>query len=343
MAGSLKRRHEESTCAVDPLSETQLRKEDVATSFNASYLADEDRVNSPNNIMEAHRMFAPPMRESKRTLSFSKQHDKHHHHDEDAEKRVTIWNWREQRKLSGNSAPFKKNLQEYIRKHPDWEEYVGQDKDTVTGKKLSPKKMLPPAPRDPNHPYYQMQSQTSQNASAPSTVAAAAAAVPAPAHTQMSYGTRSSQSRCRDAVPPPSTHSMAICKPSPSILPELLQHIPIVLESPTAVAMRRSIEMTARRKAMQQVVEDRLTDGEKLAEAKVADEERDAKAAEAAAWSAATEAVAKERAEKQAARLKAAEQSRESRRRVHAEEQGQVAGLAMERILASKKRRMMAA
>jgi len=28
--------------------------------------------------------------------------------DDNGEKRVTIWNWREKRKLSGNSAPFKK-------------------------------------------------------------------------------------------------------------------------------------------------------------------------------------------------------------------------------------------
>merc|ERR1719238_650871 len=60
--------------------------------------------------------------------------------DEHAEKRVTIWNWREQRKLSGNSAPFKKNLQEYLRKHPDWEEYVGQDKDENGKKNFQPKK-----------------------------------------------------------------------------------------------------------------------------------------------------------------------------------------------------------
>merc|ERR1711939_699457 len=60
--------------------------------------------------------------------------------DDMAEKRVTIWNWREQRKLSGNSAPFKKNLQEYLRKHPDWEEYVGQDKDENGKKSFAPKK-----------------------------------------------------------------------------------------------------------------------------------------------------------------------------------------------------------
>jgi len=42
--------------------------------------------------------------------------------------RVTIWNWREGRKLSGNSAPFRRNLANYFKKHPDWEEYVGQDK-----------------------------------------------------------------------------------------------------------------------------------------------------------------------------------------------------------------------
>lgn len=36
----------------------------------------------------------------------------------DPEQRVTIWNRVEQRKLSGNSAPFRKNLGDYIRKHP---------------------------------------------------------------------------------------------------------------------------------------------------------------------------------------------------------------------------------
>merc|ERR1712164_114708 len=69
-----------------------------------------------------------------------KSHSVDYNNDEMAEKRVTIWNWREQRKLSGNSAPFKKNLQEYLRKHPDWEEYVGQDKDENGKKSFAPKK-----------------------------------------------------------------------------------------------------------------------------------------------------------------------------------------------------------
>merc|ERR1711907_622290 len=66
-----------------------------------------------------------------------------------AEKRVTIWNKRDKRKLSGNSAPFRKNLAEYCRKHPDWEEYCGQDKDDyvpgVSKPQLTPRASASPA------------------------------------------------------------------------------------------------------------------------------------------------------------------------------------------------------
>jgi len=41
--------------------------------------------------------------------------------------RVTIWNPTERRKLSGNAAPFRRNLQEYLSLHPEWELYVSQD------------------------------------------------------------------------------------------------------------------------------------------------------------------------------------------------------------------------
>jgi hypothetical protein len=145
MTGSLKRPREDvfgdvSFIDITPddaymTSETDMS--DNSSSYSFMPMGDEDntRVESPKTVLDAPCAFAA------RTPPVTPKNDKStpQHDDDNAEKRVTIWNWREKRKLSGNSAPFKKNLHEYLRKHPDWEEYRGQDKD-MNGKKLTPKK-----------------------------------------------------------------------------------------------------------------------------------------------------------------------------------------------------------
>jgi len=45
-----------------------------------------------------------------------------------SEPRIIIWNRTERRKISGNASPLKKNIVEYLKRHPDWEVYNGQVK-----------------------------------------------------------------------------------------------------------------------------------------------------------------------------------------------------------------------
>lgn len=350
MSGSLKRGREESSFAVHPLCEYQLRKEyqgtrnvaSLSTTIN-NYDDEDDRVHSPNSIIEAHTMFIPHTRESKRTLSFASKRDDNagNENDPEAERRVTIWNWREQRKLSGNSAPFKKNLKDYIRKHPDWEEYVGQDKDAITGKKLALKKMAPPAPHDRDHPWYTMQ-RTGAMPPIPPVVS------PHMAAPHMStYGTRSTQSRLleidgtRQSSRASQPHVEGELETVKAVFnPELCEPMRIKLESPAEVSYRRSLEMEARRQAMAAEVDASSDerDTKKVQAAREAEQE-----AEKAAWRAASEQVARLRAEKEAADRHIAEERLSQRRSAHAAVQRGVASSAMARIEAFKNKRRMIA
>jgi len=98
------------------------------------------RVVSPENVLDTRAVFeASP---NKPPLNQHAPYANAYYGE--PEQRVTIWNRVEQRKLSGNSAPFRKNLGEYIRKHPEWELYAGQDKEGyVPGANLVPPQRAP--------------------------------------------------------------------------------------------------------------------------------------------------------------------------------------------------------
>lgn len=98
------------------------------------------RVVSPDNVLDTRGVFeASP---NKPPLNTHAPYAAAYYGE--PEQRVTIWNRVEQRKLSGNSAPFRKNLGEYIRKHPEWELYAGQDKEGyVPGANFVPPQRAP--------------------------------------------------------------------------------------------------------------------------------------------------------------------------------------------------------
>merc|ERR1712096_522053 len=350
MAGT-KRRHQDAFGARDVYGR--------ATSGSFFPAEDDDRVNSPKNVMDTHttphNVFAsPPVLHTRRRGSVSNPYcppprqARDEIEDDDAEKRVTIWNWREKRKLSGNSAPFKKNLQDYLRKHPDWEAYCGQDKDGSTGrKKPTPKK----ARRDLDDSDESPPSSPRPKASHKNLFHTAS--VPeVPEHQHFTRRASLAAAAARPPVPPPPP-------PPPLPLPETVEEedeedeedddyyydgpglpvgdatLPIIVMSTEQAARRRSLEMAARRWECEAGETARhkaeAEAAQKLAQAE-AEAARKEEVARTAAWKAAQAVVAGLRAEKEAQRSREEAAAAQARRDTHEVIQQGVVSSATSRI-----------
>ena len=63
--------------------------------------------------------------------------------DDDETRRVTVWNPKTGKKLSGNAGVFKRNLARYLRTHPDWIVWSGQDKEAFRKKRFQVQEQSP--------------------------------------------------------------------------------------------------------------------------------------------------------------------------------------------------------
>lgn len=297
MTGTLKRQREDvfgdvSFMDITPddsymTSETDMS--DNSSSYSFMPMGEDDsnhRVESPKTVLDAPRMFS-----SGRNSPMTPKADKSTIDDDgvdNAEKRVTIWNWREKRKLSGNSAPFKKNLHEYLRKHPDWEEYQGQDKD-MNGKKLTPKKR---------------REQNNNNASVPSTPTSNPPATPTKA-----------------PMPEPSAPQMPAIEVTETVALYVHSEEDLLLRRASEMASRRRLieeEEARMRRAEQEAERKRQADAMEIV--------RMQEAQRAAAWKAAQAEAQRIQAERDVCRQK--QEHQEQMKRHLLDEQAQQAAIS---------------
>jgi len=222
----------------------------------------------------------------------------------------------------------------------DWEEYLGQDKDPHTGKKLTHRSKQPPAPMDPDHPWYTMQ----RTGTLPPLLVSAVAPS---ASNQSSYGTRSRETRLSETDSPRirmrteraqhSHHYGGSHRAAALVDPELHLPMKVRMEAPHRISRRRSIELETRRKSIAETIEPSPEErAVATAEATKREGEEDSWAAACAVYD-----VLQEEKERREKRLR--DTILAASRAAHAEKQGEVVAGAMARMAArfsNKKRRV---
>eukprot|EP00736_Rhodelphis_marinus_P012637 Rmarinus@m.14385 len=87
------------------------------------------RPRSPRPTRAAHHLSNEPAAQSPQNQSISNR-------DGNPHQRALLWNKVKKKKLSGNAAPQIRRLEQYLRTHPDFEVYTGQDQDESDASEL---------------------------------------------------------------------------------------------------------------------------------------------------------------------------------------------------------------
>ncbi len=104
------------------VSDIKPRMADTSTPFTfvkANPVADFTKQQTHHSPLKRPMSFTMPHTEINAQTQVNPMKDQACEYDDET-RRVTVWNPKTGKKLSGNAGVFKRNLAKYLRTHPDW-------------------------------------------------------------------------------------------------------------------------------------------------------------------------------------------------------------------------------